>query len=84
MMPNIPGLQGVERIPVVMHSSEIKNRQQFGKDTTVLLLGSGETGADMSYMAVTSQTKKVVWCHRDGFHLAPKVRVSTLSDERLI
>ncbi|OTB02596.1 hypothetical protein M426DRAFT_61918 [Hypoxylon sp. CI-4A] len=70
--PSIPEIQGIERVPVVLHSSQLKRRDQFGVDKTVLVLGSGETGADVSLLAVTSSTKRVVLCHRNGFHLAPK------------
>ncbi|KAA8642762.1 uncharacterized protein ATNIH1004_009514 [Aspergillus tanneri] len=72
VVPNIPQVRGIEKIPRVMHSSEFKRRRDFTIDKTVLLLGSGETGADISYLAVTSPTKRVVTCHRDGFHFAPK------------
>ncbi|RMZ86944.1 hypothetical protein DV736_g5833, partial [Chaetothyriales sp. CBS 134916] len=54
--PNIPTIPGIEKVPSVMHSSEFKSRSQFGTDTTVMVLGSGETGADIA----------------DGFHFAPK------------
>lgn len=73
VVPSIPLIPGIERVPAVLHSSEFKTREQFGRDTTVLVLGTGETGADISYLAVTSPTKRVVLCHRDGFHFAPKV-----------
>ena len=75
--PSIPRLEGIERVPVVLHSSEFKSREQFGAEKTVLILGSGETSSDLSYLAVTSPTKRVVVCHRNGFHLAPKVRPPT-------
>jgi dimethylaniline monooxygenase (N-oxide forming) len=39
----------------------------------VLILGSGETGMDLAYLAVTSPTKSVTLSHRDGFLCAPKV-----------
>ncbi|RYP14207.1 hypothetical protein DL765_006527 [Monosporascus sp. GIB2] len=71
--PNIPRLEGIERVPVTLHSSEFKSREQFGTSNTVLILGSGETSSDISFLAVTSPTNRVVVCHRDGFHLAPKV-----------
>ena len=71
--PSIPHIEGAERIPVVLHSSEFKSREQFGVDKTVLILGSGETSSDVAYLAVTAPTKRVVVCHRNGFHLAPKV-----------
>ncbi|KAI0896347.1 FAD/NAD(P)-binding domain-containing protein [Annulohypoxylon nitens] len=70
--PSIPEVKGIEKIPVVLHSSQLKRREQFGVGKTVLILGSGETGADVSLLAVTSPTKRVVLCHRNGFHLAPK------------
>ncbi|KAI2607931.1 FAD/NAD(P)-binding domain-containing protein [Hypoxylon sp. NC1633] len=70
--PSIPEVVGIEKIPVVIHSSKLKRRDQFGVGKTVVILGSGETGADISLLAVTSPTKQVVLCHRDGFHLAPK------------
>ncbi|KAI1204630.1 FAD/NAD(P)-binding domain-containing protein [Annulohypoxylon truncatum] len=70
--PSIPEVKGIEKVPVVLHSSRLKKREQFGEGKTVLILGSGETGADVSLLAVTSPTKRVVLCHRNGFHLAPK------------
>ena len=70
--PYIPHLEGVEHVPVVMHSSEFKTREQFGKDKTVLIIGSGETSGDLAYLAITGETKQVVLCHRDGFLSAPK------------
>ncbi|CAJ2508283.1 Uu.00g094690.m01.CDS01 [Anthostomella pinea] len=70
--PNTPHLEGVDKVPLVMHSSQFKRREQFGVGTNVLVLGSGETGADVSLLAVTSPTNRVVLCHRNGFHLAPK------------
>lgn len=67
--PDIPGL---EHVPVTIHSGDFKKREQFGKDTTVLVLGSGETGADMCYLAITSPTKRVILSHKDGWIAAPK------------
>ncbi|KFH48227.1 Dimethylaniline monooxygenase [N-oxide-forming]-like protein [Hapsidospora chrysogenum ATCC 11550] len=69
---NIPDIPGIENVPTVLHSQDLKKREQFGKDTTVMVLGSGETGCDMCYLAVTSPTKRVVFCHRDGWIGAPK------------
>lgn len=71
--PHIPDIPGIEHVPVKMHSSQFKEKKQFGVGKTVMILGSGETGSDLSWMAVTSQTKRVVMCHRSGFHFAPKV-----------
>ncbi|RYO80389.1 hypothetical protein DL766_007150 [Monosporascus sp. MC13-8B] len=58
--PNIPQLEGIERVPVTLHSSEFKSRKQFGTGNTVLILGSGETSSDISFLAVTSPTNRVV------------------------
>jgi dimethylaniline monooxygenase (N-oxide forming) len=38
-----------------------------------MILGSGETGADLAYLALTSPTKQAILCHRDGWIGAPKV-----------
>ncbi|KAK3313365.1 hypothetical protein B0H66DRAFT_350202 [Apodospora peruviana] len=70
--PNIPQIPGMENVPIRIHSSEFKGRAQFGENKTVMVLGSGETGADVAYMAVTAPTKRVIMCHRSGFHFAPK------------
>lgn len=71
--PNIPHIEGIERVPIVIHSSKFKKREEFGIDKTILVLGAGETGGDIAVLAVTSPTRKVVMCHRNGFHLATKV-----------
>lgn len=71
--PDIPSLKGIENVPVVMHSSEFKSRSDFGEGKNVMILGAGETAMDLSYLAVTSPTKSVTLCHRDGFFYAPKV-----------
>ncbi|KAI1497625.1 hypothetical protein F5X99DRAFT_432873 [Biscogniauxia marginata] len=68
---NMPRVEGIDRVPVVLHSSQFKKREQFGVGKTVLVLGSGETASDISLLAVTSPTDRVVLCHRDGFHIAP-------------
>lgn len=77
-VPNIPDIPGMDRVPTVMHSSDFKTRDQFGKDKTVMILGSGETGADLSYLAVTGDTKRVILSHKDGWIGAPKVSCSQL------
>jgi dimethylaniline monooxygenase (N-oxide forming) len=71
-IPHIPELPGIENVPVSMHSEKFKSREQFGKDKTVVILGSGETSADIAYLAITGQTKRVILCHRDGWLGAPK------------
>ncbi|KAM7185608.1 hypothetical protein V8F20_011742 [Naviculisporaceae sp. PSN 640] len=70
--PNIPFLAGIDNVPQYLHSSEFKSKSQFGVGKTVLILGSGETGMDLGFMAVTSPTKRVLMSHRDGFLCAPK------------
>ena len=75
--PHIPRLPGVEHVPTVMHSSEFKTREQLGRDKTVMILGSGETGADLAYVGITAPTKQVILCHRSGWLGAPKVRSMT-------
>ncbi|KAL0940227.1 dimethylaniline monooxygenase [Colletotrichum truncatum] len=72
-VPSIPAIQGLENIPSVLHSSEVKNRKQFGCDTSVMVLGAGETAMDLSHLAVTSDAREVVMCHKDGFFCAKKV-----------
>ena len=71
--PNRPQFKGLDKVPLVIHSSEFKARKQFDVDKTVMVLGAGETGADMAYLAVTSPTRRVVLCARDGFHSGPQV-----------
>ncbi|KIW04498.1 uncharacterized protein PV09_04255 [Verruconis gallopava] len=71
-VPNIPDIQGMDGVPNVMHSSQFKSREQFGTGKDVLILGTGETGMDIAHMAVTSDTKSVTLCHRDGFHVTMK------------
>ena len=72
--PNIPEIEGIENVPSVMHSSNFKARKQFEGVRNIMVVGCGETGADISYLAVTCpQAERVIVCHRDGFHFAPKV-----------
>ncbi|TWU73003.1 hypothetical protein ED733_004772 [Metarhizium rileyi] len=71
--PNIPNIEGLQNVPRVIHSSAFKARKQFSSSKTVMVVGSGETGADISYLAVTTpNVERVILCHRDGFHFAPK------------
>lgn len=91
VLPHVPHIPGIEHVPTVMHSSEFKERKQFGKDTTVMVLGAGETAFDIGYLAVTSPTKRVILCHRDGWlnaavvsefnHLKPASPVRLCSSE---
>ncbi|KAI9170905.1 Monooxygenase ptmN [Paramyrothecium foliicola] len=71
--PRIPTIQGIEKVPTVLHSSQVKKRDQFGRDTNVVILGVGETGMDMAHLAITSPTKSVTVCHRGGFFCGPKI-----------
>lgn len=87
--PILPQIAGIERVPTVLHSSEFKTRKQFGEGTNIVVLGAGETAMDLAHLAVTSPTKSVTLCHRDGFFCAPKVaqfrpfRTSTMQQPRL-
>lgn len=72
--PNILHIDGIENVPVSMHSSLLKERRQFGEGKDIMIVGSGETGMDMAYLAVTANTKSVTLCHRDGFLCASKAR----------
>ncbi|KAG4430171.1 hypothetical protein IFR05_014347 [Cadophora sp. M221] len=72
--PNMPDIEGMNAIPTVIHPSQFKERAQFGSGKNVLIVGSGETGMDLVYLAVTSDTKSVTLCHRNGFLCAPKER----------
>ncbi|KPA44802.1 dimethylaniline monooxygenase [Fusarium langsethiae] len=71
--PVIPYIEGIERIETVLHSSRLKTRAQFGENTNVYIMGAGETGMDLAYLAVTSAAKTITLCHRDGFFCAPKI-----------
>lgn len=55
------------------HSVNFKSRSQFGCNKTILIMGAGETAMDVAHLAITSPTKRVILCHRDGFIHAPKV-----------
>jgi cation diffusion facilitator CzcD-associated flavoprotein CzcO len=71
--PNIPHIPGLETVPLVLHSSQLKTREQFGSNTHVVVMGAGETGMDIAHLAVTAKTASVTLCHREGFFCAPKV-----------
>lgn len=75
--PNIPEVKGIENVPKVMHSADFKRRDQFGTNSTVMVLGAGETGFDICHLAITGPTKRVIMSHRDGWHGLPKVRLAT-------
>jgi dimethylaniline monooxygenase (N-oxide forming) len=79
VLPNIPYIKGIEHVPKVLHSSEYKQKSQFGINKNVMILGTGETGMDISLFAVKSPTKSVVLSHRDGFMCLPKASCHVLS-----
>ncbi|KAL6357419.1 hypothetical protein LRP88_07584 [Fusarium phalaenopsidis] len=58
--PVIPEIKGVERVPSILHSSQLKTRAQFGEDTNVYIMGAGETGMDLAYLAITSKAKSII------------------------
>lgn len=66
VIPNMVSIPGLDNVPVVFHSSQFKSMAQLGAHQNLLIMGSGETGMDLAYMAVTSETKSVTLCHRDG------------------
>jgi dimethylaniline monooxygenase (N-oxide forming) len=72
----MPPVDGIEHVPEILHSSEVKARSQFlgdgSKPKSVMILGAGETGHDMAHLAVTAAASPVVLCHRDGFFCGPK------------
>ena len=78
--PNLPVIPGTKHVPTVMHSSNFKERKQFGINQDILILGSGETAMDLGYLAVTSLTKSVTLCHRDGWQNTPKVCILSSND----
>ncbi|KOS21847.1 Dimethylaniline monooxygenase 2 [Escovopsis weberi] len=71
--PYIPQIPGIERVPTSFHSYSMKTRAQFGVNANVVILGCGETGMDVAHLAITSPTKSVTLCSRDGFFCAPKI-----------
>jgi dimethylaniline monooxygenase (N-oxide forming) len=71
--PYIPDIPGLDKVPTVLHSSQVKTRVQFGEGTNVVVMGAGETGMDMAHLAVTSPTSSVALCHQAGFFCAPKI-----------
>ncbi|KAH8713479.1 Dimethylaniline monooxygenase [N-oxide-forming] 1 [Beauveria bassiana] len=71
--PNVPEISGISHAQRVMHSSQFKSRKQFDGCREVMVVGCGETGADVAYLAATHpEVDRVVLCHKDGFHFAPK------------
>jgi len=74
VLPHRPTIDGIQYAPRVIHSSQFKSRQDFRDCRNIMVVGAGETGADISHLAITTPTvERVVLCHKDGFHFAPKV-----------
>ena len=71
--PCMPEIKGAELVKNQLHSQDLKLRAQFPEGGTVVVLGAGETGLDMAWLAATSKTARVILCHRDGFFCGPKV-----------
>ncbi|KAK2054616.1 dimethylaniline monooxygenase [Colletotrichum caudatum] len=71
-VPSIPAIHGLDRVQT-LHSSGVKERRQFGTDTSVMILGAGETAMDLAHLAVTSKAREVILCHKDGFFCAKKM-----------
>lgn len=74
--PSIPEIPGIQHImspenheggpePAVFHSVDYKTRDQLA-GRRVLILGTGETGMDLTYEAVKAGAKEVVLCSRAG------------------
>lgn len=84
VLPNIPKIDGIEHVPTVLHSSEFKARKQFGEGTNVVVLGTGETGMDMAHLAITSPTKTVTLCHRNGFLCAAKIGIPSPAHAQIL
>lgn len=78
-VPSIPTIKGLGGVAKVLHSSEVKSRHQFGQNTSVMILGAGETAMDLAHLAVTSEAREVILCHKDGFFCAKKARVEWIS-----
>lgn len=72
-VPSISYIEGLENVRH-LHSSEVKERTQFGSNTSVMILGVGETAMDLAHLAVTSKAREVVMCHKGGFFCAKKVQ----------
>ncbi|KAK8038771.1 hypothetical protein PG993_007182 [Apiospora rasikravindrae] len=79
--PRIPGLNKALHSSV-LHSSEVKDRQDFFKQGPsnlsksgphVAILGAGETAMDIAHLAITTPgVETVMLCHKNGFFVAPK------------
>lgn len=70
--PSQDNLSGPQSRILSLHSSQFKDPQIF-KDQRVLIMGTGETGMDMGYLAVKNGAKEIVMCTRGGFLSFPAV-----------
>ncbi|TDZ39642.1 Dimethylaniline monooxygenase [N-oxide-forming] 2 [Colletotrichum spinosum] len=59
-VPSIPSIDGLENVPLVLHSSEVKTREQFDQKRSVLILGAGETAMDLAHLAITSNAQETI------------------------
>jgi dimethylaniline monooxygenase (N-oxide forming) len=75
---NQPTIPELKQVTLVIPSSEVETNNHFGVATTVIVIGSGETG-DVAYSDVNSPTKQVLICHKDGFQFAHKALKSLSS-----
>lgn len=72
-VPNIPNILGIENVPIILHSWEVREKAQFGVGKDVVIVGSGDSALEMAHLAATADTKSVTVTHRGGFLIAPKV-----------
>jgi dimethylaniline monooxygenase (N-oxide forming) len=74
--PSVPTIDGIEHVlkpresderlqRSAFHSVDYKSRSQLA-GRRVMILGSGETGLDLSYEAAKAGAKEVVLCSRSG------------------
>lgn len=70
--PSQDNLSGPQSRILSLHSSQFKDPKIF-KDQRVLIMGTGETGMDMGYLAVKNGAKEIVMCTRGGFLSFPAV-----------
>ncbi|CAO1627417.1 unnamed protein product [Jaminaea pallidilutea] len=70
--PSLAHLSEAQAAIQTMHSSTFKDPSIF-KDKRVMIMGTGETGMDLSYLAVKNGAKEIVLCTRGGFLSFPAV-----------
>ena len=80
VIPSVPSIPGIENVlnrpprkeadgttitPSVYHSSKYKKRAELG-GRRVMILGTGETGADLAYEAAKGGAEEAVLCTSRG------------------